>query len=52
MLRGATVSRVPPRPEEIRMSPDTSVVVLVHGAFVESASWDPVIPLLHGLGLR
>lgn len=28
------------------MSHDTPVVVLVHGAFAESASWNPVIPLL------
>ena len=28
------------------------VVVLVHGAFADSASWDPVIPHLHNLGLR
>ncbi|MGF1645352.1 MAG: alpha/beta fold hydrolase [Kineosporiaceae bacterium] len=28
------------------MIPNPPVVVLVHGAFAESASWDPVIPLL------
>ncbi|MGL5819663.1 MAG: alpha/beta fold hydrolase [Phycicoccus sp.] len=28
------------------MSPNTPVVMLVHGAFAESASWDRVIPLL------
>jgi pimeloyl-ACP methyl ester carboxylesterase len=33
-------------------TPERPVVVLVHGAFAESASWNRVIKLLHAEGLR
>src|SRR3954449_5256374 len=45
----ATVTDVPPRPQRTSVSP---TIVLVHGAFAESASWDRVIDPLVADGHR
>src|SRR3954468_22422131 len=45
----ATVTDVPPRPERTSVSP---TIVLIHGAFAESASWDRVIDPLVADGHR
>ena len=49
---GATVTVITPTQESNTMSDQKPTVVLVHGAFAESASWNPVIEQLQAQGLE